>query len=104
LGTRLLARWQARLRKGFRSQFVESKGGGEAQNSKWYPLRDFEEGLVGGDWGFFCAIQTATHMLDLPGSSEVQEVRTSYGYSSQTFTLVDMCRGFDRNSIGTSLQ
>jgi len=60
----------------FGSQFVESKGGGEAQNSKWDPLRDFKEGLVGGDWGFFCAIQTATHMFDLPGSSEVPEVRT----------------------------
>src|SRR6266700_7206657 len=33
------------------SQFVESEGGGEAQNSEWDPLRDFEEGFIGGDWG-----------------------------------------------------
>jgi hypothetical protein len=38
----------------FCSQFVESKGGGEAQNSKWDPLRDFDESLIGGDRGFFC--------------------------------------------------
>jgi hypothetical protein len=38
----------------FGSQFVESKGGGEAQNSEWDPLRDFDESLIGGDQGFFC--------------------------------------------------
>ena len=69
----------------FGSQFVESKGGGEAQNSKWDPLRDFKEGLVGGDRGFFCAVQTATHMFDLPGSSEVPEVRTGYGEAFELF-------------------
>jgi hypothetical protein len=69
----------------FGSQFVESKGGGEAQNSEWNPLRDFEEGLVGGDWGFFCAVQTATHALDLPGFSEVPEMRTGYGEAFELF-------------------
>jgi hypothetical protein len=69
----------------FGSQFVESKGGGEAQNSEWDPLRDFEEGLIDGDWGFFCAVQTATHTLDLAGFSEVPEVRTGYGEALELF-------------------
>ena len=63
----------------FGSQFVESKGGGEAQNSEWDPLRNFEEGLIDGDWGFFCAVQTAPYALDLAGFSEIPEVRTGYG-------------------------
>jgi hypothetical protein len=37
----------------FGSQFVESEGGGEAQNSEWDSLRDFEQGFIGGDGGLF---------------------------------------------------
>jgi hypothetical protein len=70
----------------FGSQFVESKGGGEAQNSKWDdPLRNFKESLIGGDWGFFCAVQTATHTLDFAGFSEVPEMRTGYGEALELF-------------------
>ena len=49
------------------------------------PLRDIEEGLIDGDWGFFCAVQTATHTLDLAGFSEVPEVRTGYGEALELF-------------------
>jgi hypothetical protein len=64
---------------------VESKDGGEAQNSKGDPLRNFKESLIGGDWGFFCAVQTATHTLDFPGFGEVPEVRTGYGEALELF-------------------
>src|SRR5260370_22483992 len=71
--------------KGFSVVNSESKGGGEAQNSKCDPLRDFEESLIGGDWGFFCAVQTAPHTLDLAGFREVPEVLTEYGEAFELF-------------------
>jgi hypothetical protein len=40
------------------------------------PLRDIEEGLIDGDWGFFCAVQTVTHALDLAGFRDVPKMRT----------------------------
>jgi hypothetical protein len=58
-------------------------------SSKRHPprpiLRDFEEGFIGGDWGFFCAVQTATHTLDLAGFSEVPEMRTGHGKALELF-------------------
>jgi hypothetical protein len=108
----------------FGSQFVESKGGGKAQNSKRDPLRDFEESLIGGDWGFFCAVQTATHTLDFPALARFQRcerdmerplssfertrvrfwrgprhvpLSSSHARSIKTSTLVNMCIGFARD-------
>ena len=49
------------------------------------PLRNFEEGLIDGDWASFCAVQTATHTLDLAGFSEVPEMRTGYGDAFELF-------------------
>lgn len=42
-------------------------------------LPNLKESVIDGDWSFFCAVQTATHALDLAGFSEVPEMGTGCG-------------------------
>jgi len=69
----------------FGSQLVESEGGRETQNSEWDSLRDFEQGFIGGDRGFFCAVQTVANALDLARFGKIPQMRTGHGEALELF-------------------
>jgi hypothetical protein len=48
------------------------------------PLRDIEDSLIDGDWGFYCTVQTATNTLDRAGFRDVPRC-DGYGEAFELF-------------------